>query len=86
MAGRLDFAWGIVSILNTPYDGETIISYPSPEKCTTAELLEWLLIDTWPYGCGRFLQSRKPPSDRAPVPQSEPLTTPEREKSARYVA
>ena len=59
IAARLDFAWEIASILNTARDGETLITYPSPDRCTTAELLQWLLIEIWPYGCGRFLQSQK---------------------------
>jgi hypothetical protein len=59
IVARLDFAWEIVSILTTARDGETLISYPSPDRCTTAELLQWLLIEIWPYGCGRFLQSQK---------------------------
>ena len=59
VAARLDFAWEVVSILNTSQDREPLINYPSPERCTTAELIEWLLIDVWPYGCGRFLQAQK---------------------------
>jgi len=59
LVGRLDFAWETASILNTSAKGEALIAYPCPEKCTTGELLEWLLIDIWPYGCGRFLQSQK---------------------------
>lgn len=59
VAARLDFAWEIASILNTARDGETLIPYPSPDRRTTAELLQWLLIEIWPYGCGRFLQAPK---------------------------
>jgi len=66
--GRLDFAWEIVSILNTSRTGDALLMYPSPEKSTTSELLEWLLIDIWPYGCGRFLQAHKSMAESEPVP------------------
>lgn len=59
VARRLDFAWEVASMLSTPHAGEALIPYPSPENCTTAELLEWLLIDVWPYGCSRFLQAQR---------------------------
>jgi hypothetical protein len=59
LVARLDFAWEVLSILNTARDGELLIVYPSAESCTTAELLQWLLIDVWPYGCSRFLQAQK---------------------------
>ena len=59
VAARLDFAWEIASVLNTGYEGEAVIAYPALDKCKTSELLEWLLIDIWPYGCGRFLQTQK---------------------------
>jgi hypothetical protein len=67
---RLDFAWEILSILNTSRDGEPLISYPSPEKSSTAELIEWLLIDIWPYGCGRFLQTHKMAAEQAQLEQA----------------
>jgi len=56
LAARLDFGWEVASILNTAHRGEILIGYPRPEKCSSADLLEWLLIDAWPYGCGRFLE------------------------------
>ena len=59
LVARLDFAWEMASILNTTPGDEPLIEYPAPERCSTAELLKWLLIDTWPYGCGRFLQAQK---------------------------
>jgi hypothetical protein len=59
VVARLDFAWEVVSILNTSRDREPLIHYPSPDRCTTPELLQWLLIDIWPYGCGRFLQAQR---------------------------
>jgi hypothetical protein len=59
IAARLEYAWEIVSVMNTSHDREQIIEFPSPEKSKTAEILEWLLIDIWPYGCGRFLQAQK---------------------------
>jgi hypothetical protein len=86
VAGRLDFAWEIASILNTSHEGETLITYPSPEKCTTAELLEWLLIEIWPYGCGRFLQAQRWVSESF-VPQSrEALVEHEAAKHTSCVA
>lgn len=68
---RLDFAWEIASILNTSRDQETFVAYPAPERRTTAELLEWLLIDIWPYGCGRFLQTQKWIAEQAPPARRE---------------
>ncbi len=59
VAARLEFAWEILSVLNTGKDGEALVGYPTPERCTTAELLQWLLLDIWPSGCGRFLQTQK---------------------------
>ena len=56
---RLDFAWEVVSILNTQRDGDALIAYPCPDRCTTADLLEWLFVEIWPYGCARFLQNHK---------------------------
>ena len=58
VVARLDYAWEIASILNTTHHGEFLIGYPAPDKCNTATLLEWLLIDAWPYGCGRFLEAQ----------------------------
>src|ERR1041385_4223986 len=60
LTARLDFAWEIVSVLNTTSgEDEPLIAFPAPERGTTAQLLRWLLIDIWPYGCGRFLQTQK---------------------------
>ncbi len=59
VAARLEFAWEILSVLNTARDGEALVEYPAPEHRTTAELLQWLLLDIWPSGCGRFLQTQK---------------------------
>jgi hypothetical protein len=59
MAARLEFAWEVASILGTGHEGEGLIQYPVGTQCKTCELLEWLLIDIWPYGCGRFLQSQR---------------------------
>lgn len=75
---RLDFAWEVISIMNTSRDGESFINYPAPDRCTTAELLEWLLIDIWPYGCGRFLQAQKWIAEQGTVPRKQrPLLQPE---------
>src|SRR5262249_25741994 len=59
IAARLEFAWEIASILNTGHEGEPLISYPTVTQFKTSDLLEWLLIEIWPYGCGRFLQNQK---------------------------
>jgi hypothetical protein len=65
IAARLDFAWEIVSILQTGHDGDPLIAYPS-ETCETADLLRWLLIEIWPYACGRFLQAQRSTAEQTP--------------------
>jgi hypothetical protein len=59
VAARLDYAWEIASVLNTCHDRSRIIDYPELDESKPSEILEWLLIDIWPYACGRFLQSRR---------------------------
>jgi hypothetical protein len=59
VVARIDFAWEVASILNTARNGECLIAYPCPDTCSTAELLQWLLIEIWPYGCGKFLETQK---------------------------
>lgn len=73
---RLEFAWEVVSIMNTARDGILPIEYPSAEKCRTSDLLEWLLVEIWPYGCGRFLQTQR--SVGQPVLQARPTRNQER--------
>ena len=74
LGARLDFAWEIVSVLNTaPGEDGPLIGYPSPEKCATADLLRWLLIDIWPYGCGRFLQTQKWIAEQALADEAQPV-------------
>jgi hypothetical protein len=83
---RLDFAWEIASILNTSRDGNPFIAYPAPDTCNTSELLEWLLIDIWPYGCGRFLQAQKWIAEQAVVPQREPARSDQELSTVKCVA
>jgi hypothetical protein len=59
VSARLDYAWEIASVLNTSHGGECVIAYPPADQVKPGEILEWLLIDVWPYGCGRFLQARR---------------------------
>jgi hypothetical protein len=73
VAARLDYAWEITSVLNTCHDRDRVIDYPSAEKCKPSEILEWLLIDIWPYACGRFLQARKGTSEQAVASGRESL-------------
>ena len=72
VVARLDFAWEIVSILNTGQSGDPLIAFPSPERSNTEGLLELLLLDIWPYGCGRFLQAQKWIAEQPSVPQMRP--------------
>jgi hypothetical protein len=72
LIARLDFAWEIVSVLNTTHDGERLISFPSPERTKTSDILEGLLLEIWPYGCGRFLQTQKWIAEQAMAPQPMP--------------
>jgi hypothetical protein len=71
IVARLDFAWEVVSILNTGREREPLISYPSADRCTTPELLRWLLIEIWPYGCGRFLQAQRWIAEQASASRSQ---------------
>ena len=59
VVARLDFAWEIASILDTSRDCGPFVICSAPEGRSSAELLEWLLVDIWPFGCGRFLQTQK---------------------------
>jgi hypothetical protein len=68
--GRLDFAWEVASSLDS--DNATIpIACPDIDKSKTAELLEWLLVDVWPYGCSRFLATQNSMPDRPIWPERE---------------
>lgn len=69
---RLDFAWEIACVLNTTREGEMLIAYPASERSTTAQLLEWLLVEIWPYGCSRFLQSQRWQVEQTPIPRKQP--------------
>jgi hypothetical protein len=73
---RLDFAWEVVSILDSSHDGEPVVGYPSGSTRNSSDLLEWLLIDLWPFGCARFLHTQKmaveQPNEIAPPPLSLP--------------
>src|ERR1051326_2208462 len=59
VVARFDFAWEVLSILNTAHDGDALIAFPALETTASCDVLEWLLLDIWPYGCGRFLQAQK---------------------------
>jgi hypothetical protein len=59
VVARLDFAWEVVSILNSPHQGRAMAGYPSADDASLSPMLEWLLVDIWPYGCGRFLNAQK---------------------------
>jgi hypothetical protein len=78
LGARLDFALEILSVLDTVSpDEESLIAYPPADRCTTAHLLRWLLIDIWPHGCGRFLQTQKwlAEEEMADMPQPKPSMT-----------
>jgi hypothetical protein len=76
IAARLDFAWEIASILNTFHGQDSVILFPAPTHLKTPELIEWLLIDIWPYGCTHFFQKQRLAGDavgkRAPLQVAAP--------------
>jgi hypothetical protein len=66
LAPRLDFAWEVSSLLNTFHEHQQVIMFPPPAVVKTPEVIEWLLIDIWPYGCGHFFQKHRWLEDQAP--------------------
>jgi hypothetical protein len=59
LAWRLNFAWEITSILHLLEAQYGVSSYPMTELMRPEEVIEWMLIDVWPYGCGHYLQRKR---------------------------